>query len=107
MTPKKRKRLSMPSFVILSGRKFKLALAPEGGLRMDTLGQYIQMQGRIVISVGVGDDQAKSTVLHEMFHDFDAQSSCDLTEVQVNSLSALMFAALRDNPRLIAWMQEK
>lgn len=102
-----KKQIKMPTSIRLAGRFFSLGFAPKNAMVGTSMGQYIPMEGRIVIAGGMGGDQTKSTVLHEMIHDFNNQSSNDLTESQVNSVAALMFAAIRDNPELFAWFQDR
>jgi hypothetical protein len=97
------KTIKMPDSLRLAGRTFKLSLAGAGMQNAD-LGEYDAKASTIRIREGMHDDITKSVVLHEILHDLDFQSGFDLTEVQVNSLAALLFAALRDNPKLVAWL---
>lgn len=94
----------MPATVRMAGRTFKLILADDGFQRETVLGQYEVRPGIIRIRNGMDDDTTKAVVLHELFHDFDYQSCGTLTETQINSVAALTFAALRDNPKLVAWL---
>jgi hypothetical protein len=98
----RRNKVKMPSSVRLAGRTFPIEVSAKVG--KSVLGRYRPVEGKIMVAPGMSDDQTKAVVLHEMFHDFSNNSTNDLTEVQVNSMAALTFAALRDNPDLVAWM---
>lgn len=95
----------MPKQIRLAGRVFRLEEVGESaGFRGNTMGQYVPMEGKILVMAQMSDDQKKASVMHELFHDLDNQTDCSLSEHQVNSMAAFMFAALRDNPDLVAWL---
>ncbi len=99
--------VKMPKSVMLAGRKFRLGLSPKESFYGGTMGQYIPMEGRIALANEMPPEQLKSTCLHEIFHDLNNQSTADLSETHVNCLAALMFAVIRDNPALMAWIQDR
>jgi hypothetical protein len=104
------RKLTPPKTIRLAGRNFKLEISQSpklGKPGSQAFGQYHPFPGLIIVNSAMCDDQKKATVIHECFHDFDNQSSCDLGEFRVNTLSALFFAWMRDNPELIKWIMQE
>lgn len=51
-----------------------------------------------------GTDKEKVVFLHEAVHAIDSFCSESLSEEQVDRFSKALFAFLRDNPKVIAWL---
>lgn len=60
----------------------------------------------IRISSGLTPDDEKETLIHEITHAVELQMNLDLPEDAVRQLSIGLFAVLRDNPKLAAYLME-
>lgn len=100
------RKLTPPKTIRLAGRTFKLNITKTkfGTPDSEHFGLYEALKAVVNINANMTLDQQKATVVHEVLHDFDAQSSYDLGEKRVNTIGALFFAWMRDNPDLVRWL---
>lgn len=100
------RKLTPPKFVRLAGRTFKLNISKArfGPRDVVHFGLYQPIEGVVNINGNMILDQQKATVVHECLHDFDMNSNYDLGEKRVNTLAALIYAWMRDNPELVRWL---
>lgn len=52
-------------------------------------------------------DTVKETFIHEMIHGLEHDLSIDLEETEVARLAVGIFAFMRENPKIVAWLLEK
>ena len=103
-----------PLRVKIMGRWFKISYLygptdPE--LTQRNAGNINCSHGLIKIDSRLGLDEIKITLWHEFTHGADIESadsedSLMLREDQVGRVSRALFAIMRDNPKLVAWMLE-
>lgn len=98
--------IEMPKSVRLAGRVFPIEIRGDDEFCDASDGEYKQTEGLIFLSSRLGSETAKATAIHEIVHDFDSQASLELGEKGVSALGALIFAMMRDNPDLVAWIME-
>lgn len=90
--------LPLPASLRILGKVFSVdTVDPEGGLRTNAIGLCLHNSCQIRISSGIHIHEQKETVLHEVIHAIDNMLSLDMSETQVRSLSACLFAVFRDN----------
>lgn len=51
-----------------------------------------------------GEDNMKDTLLHEVVHALETEGQLKMSERQVRGISTLLLAALRQNPKLVAFL---
>lgn len=98
--------------VRLSVEQVKALHAEATGDGLD--GATLTRQGVILLAENLGFDQERETFLHEALHaaidqtNLRSAASADRDEEErlVSALSPVLFGFIRDNPRVIAWLQE-
>lgn len=70
------------------------------------LGQAKHTQAEIQVRSDLPPDRMRHIVWHELFHAVEKDAGFDFTEEQVRAMSNGLFAILRNNPTLAAWLLE-
>lgn len=70
----------------------------------DALGMHKQKSQEIFVRDDLGPDLERDTFLHETIHAIDETLNLGLTEAQVNSLGAAVYAVLSDNPKAVDYI---
>lgn len=62
--------------------------------------------GKCTINVNPtqSDENARDTLLHEVIHALETEGQLKMNERQVRLLATLLLAALRQNPKLVAFL---
>lgn len=94
-----------PRKVSILGRVFKITYVIKGPLEDDELGEVDLSTQKMSILEGLSADKERSVVLHEIIHGIDDILDLGLSEEQVNGLENGLFAVMRDNPRVIAYIR--
>lgn len=101
------KRLNKPRTVKVGGHVLKIKIIKKA----DFLGEHDRDKGEIRLSGDVASSQQATALLHELLHACFAESGLrakhpEIEEEIVASLEALLYAVLRDNPKVIQFIQE-
>lgn len=71
------------------------------------LGMYTQRNKLIQIQTGQTHDDERETVLHEILHALEEQMNAEIPEAKLRQLAVGLYAALKDNPRLVDYLLEE
>jgi hypothetical protein len=96
----------MPREILLSGRRISLTTETPK-LNLNLMGVHHQSLNYIVLDGSMPPDQLKAIAVHEIVHDLEEIVGVGMTEQDVTAFSSVLFAAIRDNPKLMAWLQSK
>jgi hypothetical protein len=102
-----RRRKKMPSSIRVGGKNVSVVLVPSNQMNNRTMGLQQSWFSRISLDDEMSDEQMKSIALHELTHEIDSITGTEMTERDVTAFSTVLFAAIRDNPEFIAWLQEE
>lgn len=80
-------------------------LQDENGNDLD--GLFHQNKKLIQIAAGQTHDDERETLLHEMLHALETQMNAEIAEAKLRQLAVGLYAALRDNPKLVAYLLEE
>lgn len=99
--------MRLPKSVKVGGHTLKLKAVKKAKY----LGEHDQAKGEFRISADVSTSQQASALIHEILHACFAESGLrekhqEAEEEIVASLEALLYAVLRDNPKVIQFIQE-
>ena len=78
--------------------------ADSGG---DLLGQAKQRDTELQVRADMPADRERAIVWHEILHAVESDAGIELPEEHVRAMAAGLFAVLRDNPALTAWLLEE
>lgn len=70
-------------------------------------GVWLGSENRIEIDSDLAPDEMRATATHEVVHDLESIAGLALSEAQVAAFSTILFSFIRDNPKFVAWLQEK
>lgn len=70
------------------------------------MGDHSQSELKIRVRGGMPHDEERETLLHELIHAVDEQLGIRMTEKRVRMLSVGVYALLRDNPKLRAYLSK-
>lgn len=59
---------------------------------------------QIHIAAGLNHDEERETMLHELLHAVAFQVGAEVPEVKHRPLSVALYAAFKDNPKLVAYL---
>lgn len=95
--------------VRILGHDLDVQFVPEDDLRLDDAwGRLYLDEQLIVISKELSGTITRETLFHEILHAADFMGSPrHLSEAAIHRISAVMFAALRDNPEIVKWLLEE
>jgi hypothetical protein len=100
-----------PTVMRLNGMRWKIRFMSKAALFEDSgdslLGQSKITDTEIQVREGMPPDRERFILWHEVFHAVEKDAGIDLPEEHVRALAAGLFAALRDNPAMTAWMLEE
>jgi hypothetical protein len=97
----------MPRVVRLSGRRVRVNIEQAPALNTAVRAVHEGWKNLITLDSTLAPDERRAVVVREMLHDLDMLCGTDLKEQDVASLASVLFAALRDNPKLVAWLMSK
>lgn len=96
----------IPDVVVVSGRRIRLA-SEKAETNTACRGVYVGHKNLIVLDASCAPDELRAVVVHEIMHDVDQVCGVGLSEQSVASMASVLFQVIRDNPDLIAWLQER
>jgi hypothetical protein len=98
----------MPEFVRVLGVDVPLLLTDprEHVFLRDCHGYADGDRGAIVLNQNTSLEKRRDTVLHEVLHFLERALRTELEEEQLGRMGRGLFAVLRDNPALVAWLME-
>lgn len=96
--------MTTPSTVRIAGLDFAVAIETSEDFTDEMFGQIDHRRRLIRLSDRVTPEQHRATLLHEILHGVDTACDTELTEHQVSALSRGLFAVLRDNPDVAAYL---
>lgn len=76
----------------------------EGDKDSTDYGECFHDHCRIQVATFQCDQQRHDTLLHEILHAVDHEMHCALSEAQVRRMATGIYAVLRDNPALVAYL---
>ena len=59
------------------------------------------------VSANQTHDDERETLLHEMLHALEVQMNAEIPEAKLRQLAVGLYAALKDNPKLVAYLLEE
>lgn len=95
-----------PKVIKLSGRRVNLEIT-RSNLNREIMGMHLGWYNHISLNADMAPDQIKAIAVHEILHDLDLLVGVGLSEEQNTALASVLFAAIRDNPKLMLWLMEK
>lgn len=93
-----------PATVRVFGKEYRLEWDSEALDETDLLGDHSLQRLMVRIAKGLAPDEERETVLHEFTHAVEIHLGCSIPETKVRRLSVGIFAILRDNPKLLAYL---
>lgn len=100
------KQPTMPRTVRICGRRIGLKVE-YSRLNMTARGVWSGDTNEITLDANCAPDERRAVAVHEILHDIDQVCGAGLSEQTVASVASVLFAVIRDNPRLVAWLQHK
>lgn len=101
----------IPKFINIQGRRVNIEVKEELALpstdKFQIQGLHIGWLNKIELCSLLAPDELRATAVHEIIHDLDSIIGLRLSEKEVTALSTVIFATIRDNPKLIEWLQER
>jgi hypothetical protein len=70
-------------------------------------GVFEQQKKLIRIAAGQTHDDERETLIHEMLHALEVQMNAEIPEPKLRQLAVGLYAALKDNPRLVGYLLEE
>jgi hypothetical protein len=102
----------MPAFKTLRliGKRHRIQwdcpdLVADDGDKVD--GQFDATQKLIQIAAGQTHDDERETLLHEVLHALEVQMHAHIPEDKLRQLAVGLYAAVKDNPRLVQYLLEE
>lgn len=92
-----------PRFVDVVGKRYSIE-PMEGGPGSGPIGLCVDTQCKILYTADQADQQLQDTVLHELLHAIDYAMALELTERQVQAMSAGVLQVLQANPEFTRWL---
>ena len=101
--------VEMPDRVRVAGLVYRVEVVSRGEESGLSSGFACVDHGRLRIACDqdVQPQRRRLSVIHELLHVLEHRAGCDLGESMVCMLACLLFAVLRDNPGLVAWLQDE
>lgn len=101
--------MSKPKTLSLIGKRHRVRWGVDG-LKdddgNDAYGLFDSSQKIISIAAGQTHDDERETVLHEILHALEVQMDAKIPERCVTQLAVGLYAALKDNPKLVTYLLE-
>lgn len=94
--------MSVPTPIRILG--FTFAVTQEDGRDFNHAGEIDHNLQRIRIKPNRAPDETRETLLHEVIHGIAYASAVDLSERKVRALTRALYAVLRENPDLVAFL---
>lgn len=95
-----------PRRIRVSGRKVVIKVeSPE--LQTELKGTYSSFTDTIAVLGTMSSDQQRMVVVHELTHCIEQTVHVEMTEQDVTGFANILYAVIRDNPKLMAWLQER
>ena len=94
--------MKYPDTVHIAGFQFRVTEEPNSDFRL--AGEISHQKQRIRISTDLAPDETRETLLHEVLHGVDHAIGTKLSERKVAVLSRALYATLRENPVLVAYL---
>jgi hypothetical protein len=73
----------------------------------DADGLFHRGKKLIQIAAGQTHDDERETLLHEIMHALEVQMDAEIPEAKLRQLAVGLYAALKDNPKLVAYLLEE
>jgi hypothetical protein len=73
----------------------------------DLAGECDHATNILSICTGMPHDEERDTVLHEVTHAVEKQLQCEIPEEKLRMIVTGLYAVLKDNPRLTAYLFEE
>ena len=70
-------------------------------------GLFDRAKKLIQVAAGQTHDDERETLLHEILHALEVQMDAEIPEAKLRQLAVGLYAALKDNPRLVAYLLEE
>lgn len=70
-------------------------------------GLFDRSKKLIQIAAGQTHDDERETLLHEIMHALEVQMDAEIPEAKLRQLAVGLYAALKDNPKLVAYLLEE
>jgi len=100
-----------PTIMRLNGIKWRIRFMSKTELYADSgdtlLGQSKHTDAELQVRSDMPHDRERLILWHEIFHAVENEAGFEFTEGQVRTMAAGLFAVLRDNPALTAWLLEE
>lgn len=96
--------MQLPKVVRIAGHPVKVSTGP-----LKHMGEYTHREGKIKIADDLSTSQGAATLLHEILHSCYRTAYLgpkDAEETIVRNLEVLLYQVIRDNPKLIKFIQE-
>lgn len=102
-------KVDRPEFIDVLGRRISIAtgIPDYHENRENTLGLWEVFHSRISLRESLPSDQEKATLVHEICHDIEQVCGICMSEQEIACFSSVLFAVMRANPGLVAWLMEK
>lgn len=93
----------------LIGKRHRVAWVKglHDGSGVEVYGLYHERPKLIEINDDQTHDDERETMLHEIMHALEAQMNASIPEAKLRQLAVGLYAALKDNPKLVAYLLEE
>ena len=96
-----------PVEIRIIGKTYGIQYTSGAPLDDDNIGELDPDKQKITIKKGQPLETEQDTFLHEIIHAIDHELNIGLREKQVRALATGFLAALKDNPKLVAYLRRK
>lgn len=73
----------------------------------DNFGECDHEKNVLSIAAGLPHDEERDTLLHEVTHAVEKQLNCSIPEEKLRMIVTGLYAVLKDNPKLAAYLLEE
>lgn len=93
-----------PGMVRVVGKDYTMGLGED--VFGDNFGVHNAKQCHMTISNDLSPEQERDTVIHECLHALDEAVALNLNEKTVHALAGVLYAWMKENPKLIEYIME-
>ena len=96
-----------PPTIRILGKDYSVKYTNGAPVHDDAQGHCDYLSLRISVREGLAPSEERSTVLHEALHCISHAMGLHFSESKIERLETGLYALIRDNPALVAYLQKK
>lgn len=96
-----------PPTIRILGKDYAVKYTDGAPVNDDAQGHCDYLNLRIAVREGLAPSEERSTVLHEALHCISHAMGLHFSESKIERLETGLYALIRDNPALVAYLQKK